>query len=1067
MREFKDIFASSKEDQGRTTLVHHEIQTEGPPIRLPYRRQNPIIRAEEATQVQQMLDTGVIRPSQSPWASPIVMVRKKDGGHRFCIDFRQLNSATVKDAMPLPRIDDLLDALLGATWFTTLDLMDGYHQVPIKEEDKAKTAFRTSNGRLFEFNQVPFGLTNAPATFSRLMDKVLDGLAWETCLYYLDDVIIFSSTWEEHLNRLRDVFLRLRAAGLKLSPKKCVMAAKEVRYLGHCVSYDGIRPDPDLLQAIQDIPPPANPKELRSFLGLASYYRRFVKDFAKIAAPLHCLLQKGTEYQWDQTCQQAFLQLKQILTSNPITAYPDFTQPFRLYTDASGVGLGAILAQVQNGKERIICCASRSLNNSERRYPATKLECLALVWAVEKFRPYLTAVPFEVYTDHYALQWLRTMKTGAAVLHRWSATLEAFNFTVKHRPGRSQGHVDALSRLPQAPAPPDEVVFLVQPLQSKAEAIEKAKELHEATHIGGENLWRLFQKRYSFPRGRSICLDVAKACRACQRGTDYGPKKAPLGTISSSGPWDTLSVDIVGPLPRDHQCEFLVVFVDCFSRYTVLVPVKDHTAPTVSNALIQHVVSYFGVPRRILSDRGREFTGALWQNLLKTLGSHRLLTSPYHPEGNAINERSHRTIMNVMRALQQDGQVPLGWTRLLPQIMLTLNSLPHAPHHYSSSLIATGREALLPPDLLLPASNPPPDHQDYVDQLRRQMQDVHKQLRVPEAPIKPNPYAIGDSIWVQTTPPERTSKLSAKWKGPYTILEVPNAYQVTYSTPQGPRLVHINHTKPAHPWHPPVASSPPRPTQHPLGYLPSGYNHASPPTRTPLPPAPVPTQAPPASPATHLAFPASQTQGPATAPLPTPPSPAASSSPSSKHCPSPNGLPHTTRCGRPVRRPARYNHMVQTIPALMDLQVLPPPQLQNRGRLLRPKRGRCKKKKKNTRKRSHYNPSLFHPTTTRWPAPPSSSHQPNSSHWPSSAPNQWLKRQPSSSERHSCWQQPAVSTARKRQSSFQQSTLACPRDFGLPGSSPAGSCRRDSSFCTDWRSCPCRPRPLSPPQRRR
>ena len=208
------------------------------------------------TQVQQMLFSNVIRPSNSPWASPVVMVRKKDGSLRFCVDFRQLNVATVKDAHPLPRIDDLLDALHGANWFSTLDLKSGYWQVPITEQDKAKTAFRTSSGQLFEFNQVPFGLCYVPATFSRLMDRVLAGLHWETCLFYLDDIIVFSSTWEEHLARLREVFERLRHAKLKLGAAKCTFAAKEVSYLGHGVTEEGLLPDPSLLAAIRDIPPP-------------------------------------------------------------------------------------------------------------------------------------------------------------------------------------------------------------------------------------------------------------------------------------------------------------------------------------------------------------------------------------------------------------------------------------------------------------------------------------------------------------------------------------------------------------------------------------------------------------------------------------------------------------------------------------------------------------------------------------------------------------------------------------------------------------------------------------------
>ena len=249
-----------------------------------------------------MLASDIIRPSNSPWASPVVMVRKKDRSLHFCVDFRQLNAATVKDAHPLPRIDDLLDALHGARWFSTLDLKSGYWQVPITECDKTKTVFRTSSGQLYEFNQVPFGLCNAPATFSRLMDCILAGLHWETCLFYLDDIIVFSSTLEEHLTRLRQVFERLRHANLKQGAEKCTLAAKEVSYLGHRVTEEGLLPDSSLLAAIREIPPPKTAPEVHSFLGLAGYYRRYVKNFAAIAGPLHALTRKDAVFHWSAEC---------------------------------------------------------------------------------------------------------------------------------------------------------------------------------------------------------------------------------------------------------------------------------------------------------------------------------------------------------------------------------------------------------------------------------------------------------------------------------------------------------------------------------------------------------------------------------------------------------------------------------------------------------------------------------------------------------------------------------------------------------------------------------------------
>ena len=403
-REFSDVFSQGEDDLSCTPLLEHTIETRRPPLRQPYRRQDPAVQQEEMAQVQQMLASDIIHPSNSPWASPVVMVKKKDGSLRFCVDFRQLNAATVKDAHPLPRIDDLLDALHGAQWFSTLDLKSGYWQVPIQERNKEKTAFRTSSGQLYEFNQVPFGLCNAPATFSRLMDRVLSGLHWETCLFYLDDIFVFSSTWEEHIARLRQVFEQLRHGNLKLGAEKCTFAAKEVNYLLHRVMKEGLLPDSVLLAAIREIPPPKMATEVRSFLGLVGYYRRYVKNFTTIDGPLHALTRKDAVFHWSADCQTAFNRLTTLLTTSPITVFPDFSQAFRLYTDASTAGLGAILAQVRDDKEHIICCASRSLNQAENAYPATVLECLAIVWAVAKFRPYLMAMSFGIFTDHYVLQ---------------------------------------------------------------------------------------------------------------------------------------------------------------------------------------------------------------------------------------------------------------------------------------------------------------------------------------------------------------------------------------------------------------------------------------------------------------------------------------------------------------------------------------------------------------------------------------------------------------------------------------------------------------------------------------
>ena len=295
-------------------------------------------------------------------------------------------------------------------------------------------------------------------------------------------------------------------------------------------------------------------------------------------------------------------------------------------------------------------------------------------------------------------------------------------------------------------------------------------------------MWKLFSDRYSHKAGCRICIEVAQSCPQCQRGSDYGHRLKTTGTIQSKGPWDTLSVDIVSPLPADRRHEFVIVFVDCFSRYSILVPASNHMASTVSDAPLRHVVPYFGTPRRLLSDRGREFVGEVWASLTRSLGIQRLLTSPYHPEGNSINERSHRTINNMLRARLLEGVPSRKWVDEIPGIMLALNAMVHEPHGFSASMIATGREPTLPPDLAGDACASPSleDPASYVEALTKRLTLTHQQMTPPPAPVATNPYHEGSLIFVMTTPPERSNKLAPRWKGPFFVKRVPNPYQVTY-----------------------------------------------------------------------------------------------------------------------------------------------------------------------------------------------------------------------------------------------------------------------------------------------
>ena len=450
------VFAANDMDLGRTSLVQHHVDTgDARPIRQAPRRIPMAQQGECDHEVQAMLDKGVIEPGQSPWASPVVLVRKKDGSLRFCVDYRKLNSVTKFDAYPLPRIDETLEALGGAQWYTTLDLISGYWQVGLTPEARLKSAFCVRSG-LYLWNVMPFGLCNAPSTFERLMETVLQGLQWQSCLVYLDDIVIFARSEHEMLDRMDDVFDRLGNAGLKIKPRKCRFFAAETNYLGHVIGRDGVRVSPEKVAAVKDWPVPECATEVRSFLGTASYYRRFVAGFATIAAPLHDLTGKDVPFVWSPECQRSFDRLKDVLSEAPVLAFPVPGAKFVLDTDASDRGIGAVLSQLLpmgidgNGselfEERVLGYASRSLNVHEKRYCTTRKELLAVVWFMRYFRPYLYGQEFLVRTDHSSLQWLCSFWEPEGQIARWLQIIGEYRFKVQHREGKKHANADGLSR---------------------------------------------------------------------------------------------------------------------------------------------------------------------------------------------------------------------------------------------------------------------------------------------------------------------------------------------------------------------------------------------------------------------------------------------------------------------------------------------------------------------------------------------------------------------------------------------------------------------------------------------
>ena len=431
-----------------------------------------------------MLDGGAIRPSKSPWCNAIVLVRKKDGTLRLCIDFRKLNARTKKDSFPLPRMQETMESMVGARFFSSMDLKSGFWQVQMSEKSQQYTAFTVGSLGMYEFLRMPYGLCNAPATFQRLMQNCLGELNLTYALVYLDDVIVYSKTEEDHLRRLQAVFERFHEHGLELKPSKCSFLHKQITFLGHEVSADGMMPGNLNLKGIAEMAPPANYTEVRRFLGMTGFFQRFIKNYARIAKPLNDILEgeasklKSEAVALPPNALDAFEKLKMCCMTAPVLAFADFKKEFQLETDASTEGLGAVLSQKQpDGKWHPIAFGSRELKGGETKYHSSKLEFLALKWAVtEQFREYLQYRPFTVLMDNNPLTYVLTTPNLDALGHRWVAALAGYNMTIKYLKGFDNKVADALSWI-EARLDPDTVTELLNHTKAGAPARAEANDI--------------------------------------------------------------------------------------------------------------------------------------------------------------------------------------------------------------------------------------------------------------------------------------------------------------------------------------------------------------------------------------------------------------------------------------------------------------------------------------------------------------------------------------------------------------------------------------------------------------
>lgn len=709
--------------------IDHTIVLEpgaAPPNRGVIRLSQPELQ-ELYKQVTDLLDRGYIRPSVSPYGAPVLFAKKKDGSLRLCIDYRALNKLTIKNKYPLPRIDDLLDQLHGATVFSKIDLQSGYHQVRIATEDIPKTAFRTRYGH-FEWTVMPFGLTNAPATFQALMNSVLRPYLYRFVLVYLDDILIYSRTPEEHAEHLRLVLTALRAHKLYAKLSKCAFGKRQLGFVGHIISRAGIAMEPGKVEAIQKWPKPTNLTELQRFLGLANYYRRFVKGYSRVAAPLTNLATPKIEgWPWGEQQDEAFAALKHALSTAPVISAPDMSQPFIVTTDASDFAVGAVLSQL-GPPPRTIAFESHKLNPAQRNYPVHDREMLAIVDALRKWRHYLLGQKVTIVTDHKSLEFFASQPHLNARQARWAGLLAEYDYEIQHRPGKTNVVADALSRRPDHAATAVAVMMvdttpvrerikeaaatdaeyqrrlnatksvpnttgmevgqdgllyyvagpvdrLYIPEALRGDFLAEAHDVSTSGHLGmARTMDRLSRVAY-WPNMERAVRDYVRSCDQCQRNKPSN--RQPFGLLQPlpvpNRNWEGVSMDFITCLPETVQgFNSIMVVVDRLSKMGHFLPcTTDITASDAADLFFSQIFRLHGLPQSIVSDRDPKFTSNFWRALFRLTGTSLDMSTAGHAQTDGQTERLNRTLEEMLRSFVSYDM--RNWDTLLPALEFAYN----------------------------------------------------------------------------------------------------------------------------------------------------------------------------------------------------------------------------------------------------------------------------------------------------------------------------------------------------------------------------------------------------------
>uniref|UniRef100_A0A1Y1MIJ6 RNA-directed DNA polymerase n=1 Tax=Photinus pyralis TaxID=7054 RepID=A0A1Y1MIJ6_PHOPY len=730
---------------GRTHKVTHHINTEGAaPIKQRYHSMSPYMLEHLNKEIDSMLEQKVIKPSTSPWCSPVVMVRKKSGEFRLCFDGRKLNAVTKHDAFPLPHVQDILDRLRDARYISTIDLKKAFWQIPLDDESGEKTAFAVPRRGLFEFTVLPFGLHNAAQTLQRLMSHIFGPELEPNIIVYLDDIIMISKTFSQHISLLEEVGKRLKNAGLTINFEKCEFCKPSLKYLGYVVNKYGLHTDPDKVETIVKMPIPRNSTEVKRFLGMSSWYRKFIPEFSTIAEPILATIKgkvrKKQAIKWTPEAEEAFNKLKQLLTSAPILVSPDFAKMFHIQTDASDVGIGAVLAQGDGEDEKVIAYASRTLSGSEKNYSATEKECLAVLFGIQKFRPYVEGTRFKVITDHHSLQWLNSIKDPSGRLARWSMKLQQHDFTVEHRKGKENVVPDALSRAPLEVAwidittiqpdkwirkmttrikeSPDKYPIwrvednllykfvpnnhgiesnlvewkLVIPTEKRVEVLRMCHDEPTSAHLGSYKTFHKVAEKYYWPKMKSDVKKYVAKCKICQSNkTSQGVRAGLMGLEKKINfPFQLLSMDLVGPLPRSYKGNTsLLVICDWFTKFVFLHPIRKATSAAIIKYLEDHVFLTFGTPQIVACDNGPQFTSAIFKKFMKEYGIEKIwYNAVYHPQANHA-ERINRVVTTAIRSYVRDDHKK--WDENISKIAHAIRNAKHEVTGYTPSFLNFGR----------------------------------------------------------------------------------------------------------------------------------------------------------------------------------------------------------------------------------------------------------------------------------------------------------------------------------------------------------------------------------------